>query len=692
MNEKIFVKYGSRSCTKHLDENGFIKKDLIESIRTKLKPINYQLLFMIDYLEPKKYFLFEKFKDINRISDIECKEITGWTKKEFICFTQFITKINNNSQRTKEQLIALYRYWIRTGTNQSTLAKLFGNKTTQVQISNYLSQIRNAIYNEFVPYFLGSNRKREFFLKHNNQMVMELHQLNKDDLVIVCDGTYTRFEKSSNNEFQYLSYSVQKSATLLNPFIICCADGFIIDCYGAFEAGKNDASILKYILENDKDLAKLLKLGKTVVFLDRGFRDIYKILIEQYNFNVQIPTCQQLENHNEENNSKNKQLTVKQTNETRLVTECRFIIEKQIGRIKSCAALDHIRNTEIGYIQIDYRICCAMINFTHKPCCPDEKNVFKITKILRNKLRKNEKHLEFLLGKQLGTKLITPINLFSIGDFPKIRRVKIQNRIFLGSFQLNKSGTAFVVSKKLLKSQTKTKKNNDLEYSKIIAVQIPSRHRRSKKKEKPTEKENSHIKSFKNTYRFLFNMIHQKKVGNQLKAIYVNLAEKWQDTVVIYFLSYAKYHSMDFPAEYLNSVFVRMEECDSPNKPKYIKNKREKKFINEDSSASSDSSDLEEDFEPEKDTNEDNLNESISSENTDDGQHETDDFGFLSLEEFIKHIPKWGGRIEYKGLKDTFVSNTCTIDYFLLAFWLASKLSPNFLTDIIIIKPKKHVF
>ncbi|CAF1153506.1 unnamed protein product [Brachionus calyciflorus] len=91
---------------------------------------------------------------------------------------------------------------------------------------------------------------------------------------------------------------------------------------------------------------------------------------------------------------------------------------------------------------------------------------------------------------------------------------------------------------------------------------------------------------------------------------------------VIYFLSYAKYHSMDFPAEYLYSVFVRIEECDSPNKPKYMKNKREKKVINEDSSASSDSYDLE-DFEPEKDTKEDNLNESISSEKTDDGQHET---------------------------------------------------------------------
>ena len=270
INEKIFLKYGSRCCNIHLDQNGLIKKEFFSSIRTKLKPINRQISFMLDFLQKEKLFLFEKFKDISLLSEKECKETTGWTKDEFICFAKYITSINNNSQRTKEQLIALYRYWIRTGTNQSTLAKLFGNKTTQVQISNYLSQIRHAINQDFVPYFLGSKTDREFFLKHNNKMVMELHELEKDDLVIVCDGTYTRFEKSSNNEFQYLSYSVQKSTTLLKPFIICCADGYIIDCYGAFEAGINDAKILSYILENDDNLAKVVMNGKTVVFLDRG--------------------------------------------------------------------------------------------------------------------------------------------------------------------------------------------------------------------------------------------------------------------------------------------------------------------------------------------------------------------------------------------------------------------------------------
>ena len=50
-------------------------------------------------------------------------------------------------------------------------------------------------------------------------------------------------------------------------------------------------------------------------------------------------------------------------------------------------ALNNIRNTIAGHIQIDYRICCAMINYTHKPCCPDDKNVFKIPKLLKKNLK-----------------------------------------------------------------------------------------------------------------------------------------------------------------------------------------------------------------------------------------------------------------------------------------------------------------
>ena len=114
----------------------------------------------------------------------------GWTKKEFLKFSECITSIYNTKKRTKEQLIALYRYWLRTGVDQKTLASLFSCKTKQQTISDYLNQIRMAIYKDFVSFFLGANKDREFYFKFNVPMLHELHDLKKDDLVVVADGTY----------------------------------------------------------------------------------------------------------------------------------------------------------------------------------------------------------------------------------------------------------------------------------------------------------------------------------------------------------------------------------------------------------------------------------------------------------------------------------------------------------------------
>jgi hypothetical protein len=145
------------------------------------------------------------------------------------------------------------------------------SNTTQQQISHYLSQIRSAMNEEFVPKFLGANKGKEFFLQHNTQSVKILHDFTNDMLAVIADGTYTRIEKSANNNFQYLSYSKQKLDHLIKPFILCCADGYFIDCYGPFAGNVNDAAILKYILNSDEKLKELLLPSEKIMFfLDRG--------------------------------------------------------------------------------------------------------------------------------------------------------------------------------------------------------------------------------------------------------------------------------------------------------------------------------------------------------------------------------------------------------------------------------------
>ena len=172
----------------------------------------------------------------------------------------------------------MYRFWLRKGIDQKSLS-FFKKNTTQQQISHYLNQIRIAINKDFVPLFLGANKERQFFLNHNDLSTKTLHQLDEDDLAIVVDATYNRLEKSANNQFQYKCWSQQKMDLLIKPFIVCCADGYLIDCYGPFQANQNDAKIFDYILEIDQDLRNILLPKKTCVFLDRGKTYKHKFFI-----------------------------------------------------------------------------------------------------------------------------------------------------------------------------------------------------------------------------------------------------------------------------------------------------------------------------------------------------------------------------------------------------------------------------
>ena len=261
--------------------------------------------------------IFKPFENPDFLTDKQCIEITGWSKKIFLKFASLITSINETEKRSKESLLAIYRYWLRKGVDQQTLG--FLNNSSQSTMSNYLAQIRKAIYQDFVSLYLGArSRTREFFCSRNTKTCRKLHKLQDDDLALIADGTYIRCEKSRNIPFQYNSYSKQKLDNLLKPFLLICPDGYIVDCYGPFRANLNDADIFKFIIYNDQDLRNILVPKKTILFLDRGFRDIYNYL-KLRQLRPLIPYCKQLK--------KCKQTTYQQkgvdTSKSRMITKVR---------------------------------------------------------------------------------------------------------------------------------------------------------------------------------------------------------------------------------------------------------------------------------------------------------------------------------------------------------------------------------
>lgn len=184
-------------------------------------------------------------------------------------------------------------------------------------------------------------------------------------------------------------------------------------------------------------------------------------------------------------------MTTSQTGETRLVTKVRFIIEKQNSLLKNMKSLENVRNTQVGHILIDYRICCAMLNFNLKPCIPDGKDTVQIAKRIKKRSSKTKNKLAPLLQMKF-TSTVNSIEIKSINDFPQLTLSQIRRHITLGGFKIRQSqsyiediikyGKAYVLEKKHIEHHvTLPKLKENLINSKIIAVLIQSRHSRGKK-------------------------------------------------------------------------------------------------------------------------------------------------------------------------------------------------------------------
>jgi hypothetical protein len=226
----LLIRKDSRCCDSHLETNGNIKYEdylkikksdqLYERAPVELLDLCLSKIEKIQTHLNDSCGIFDKFKDVASLDENLCKQITGWEKVNFTRFSDLIVNVRDTAGRTKEQLVAILRYWLMKGLDQGTLALLKCN-TTQPQISHYLAQIRSAMEKDIVPKFLGAHKGKEFFLRHNTESVRILHDFTNEKLAVVADGTYTRLEKSSNNEFQYVTYSLQKFLNHLLNHLFC---------------------------------------------------------------------------------------------------------------------------------------------------------------------------------------------------------------------------------------------------------------------------------------------------------------------------------------------------------------------------------------------------------------------------------------------------------------------------------------
>jgi len=177
-----------------------------------------------------------------------------------------------------------------------------------------------------------------------------------------------------------------------------------------------------------------------------------------------------------------------------------------------------------------------MINFQHT-CFSNQSEAIDLAKKIRFKSTITSNPLIFLLNKRLNTKLLTSTYLDTITDFPKLTEDDIKNNIFFGSFQLKQSksyvidlisnGKAYEVTKELLKQFSNHELKAELmeKKSKIIAVEIASRHKRSETKIISKAKKNTKLgdadvmmKKFKISYKVYVQYIPNKNEASSIKG------------------------------------------------------------------------------------------------------------------------------------------------------------------------------
>jgi hypothetical protein len=64
------------------------------------------------YLKNDFCGIFDKFKYVASLDANICKQITGWCKKHFVRFCDLIINVRDSAGLTKEQLVAINRYWL----------------------------------------------------------------------------------------------------------------------------------------------------------------------------------------------------------------------------------------------------------------------------------------------------------------------------------------------------------------------------------------------------------------------------------------------------------------------------------------------------------------------------------------------------------------------------------------------------
>lgn len=314
--KELYVPKENRCCPEHLIKDRLYTSDLVllkKCSNTSLIESDEVKRFIFALAQNTDKSLFDAVGDLS-LPERQLKAFTGLGWESIEKLSRMLTSMRNTSIRTVTQALVVFLFKMRTGNSNHIIASTMGLPNDQ-DISNMCASVINSFETDILPIKFGVDANSRDFLitEHTSGVAQHLHNIG-DRLALICDGTYLRHEKSTNNEYQRKSYSGQKKAPLCKPFTISTTDGLVVDVPGPFLGTLNDAAIMKMVLEDPNGITKLLQPGD-IFFLDRGFRDVVPYL-EDLGYEVLMPALK----------GKRSQLTTAESNHSRFVYKSYYAV------------------------------------------------------------------------------------------------------------------------------------------------------------------------------------------------------------------------------------------------------------------------------------------------------------------------------------------------------------------------------
>ena len=394
--DKLYIPKDVRCCKEHYLNskiyNYCIKKITLVSNVSIIPVDELKWLLNESVFRLSKSTILQSFSD-ETISDQDCLAITGLQKIDFFDLVKKFKSLKNSKNRTVSEAVAIFLTKLKTNLSHEVISKFLSFNNSQL-IGHICDEVQNAFEQDILPKYIGTESlKRDVLLSRQSDVAR--HLMHGSELILIADGTYAYHQKSKNNWYQRKSFSVQKNTHLVKPFTICTSDGFIVDFFGPYFGSSNDSSILNEIMQNNDQFTSLLKVNDCFV-LDRGFRDSVNML-KTKGYHVKMPAFK---------GQKRKQISCEESNNSRIVTKVRWVVEAVHGIIKqkwSYLRTD-IKNQTLVKIGTYFRIAGSLHNLYGKRLLSDQEMKDHVIEKMTGNIPKENKLHDYIEEKKTPPK------------------------------------------------------------------------------------------------------------------------------------------------------------------------------------------------------------------------------------------------------------------------------------------------